>query len=142
MIALIDDTTVTCLDCHTACGHKEREHCAAAGPRPAPATIGAMLLDAEIQRATGAELQAMRDDAQAQVQRCARLAGLALAAGDDQLRRAMGHEAQAHGANVRQLDAEIAWRAWLRDFGAVFGPEWTPGTVPRAYLGSPVSWPG
>lgn len=132
MIALIDDTTVTCPDCHTDCGHAEREHCAAESPRPEPATLGSLLLDAEIQLASGAELLAMRDDARAQVRRCARLAGLALGAGNDQLRRAMGHEAQAHGATVRRLDAEIAWREWMRDYGAVFGPEWKPGTVPRA----------
>lgn len=101
---------MTCPDCRTACGHLELEHCAADGPRPEPATIGAMLLDAEIRLASGAELQAMRDDERAQVRRCARLAGLALGAGNERLRKVMGHEAMAHGANVHRLDDEIARR--------------------------------
>lgn len=106
----LNDTT-TCPDCRTRCGHEEREHCAADGPRPEPASIDSMLLDAEIQLASDAELQAMRDDERAQVRRCARLAGLALGAGNERLRRTMGHAAQAHGATVRQLDDEIARRA-------------------------------
>lgn len=101
----------TCPDCRTACGHEELEHCAADGPRPEPATIVAMILDAEIRLASGAEIVAMRDDERAQVRRYARLAGLALEAGNDRLRKAMAHEAIAHGANVRRLDAEIARRS-------------------------------
>lgn len=70
-----------------------------------------LILDAEIQLVSGAELLAMRDDERAQVRRCARLAGAALDAGNDRLCKALAREAQAHGANVRRLDAEIARRA-------------------------------
>lgn len=103
--------TATCPDCRTRCGHEELEHCAADGPRPEPASIHAMLLDAEIQLASGAELVAMRDDDRAQVRRCARLAGIALGAENDRLRKELAHAAQAHGANVRRMDDELSRRS-------------------------------
>jgi hypothetical protein len=70
-----------------------------------------LLINAELALSSPAQLAAMRDDERAKIRRCARLAGLALGAGNERLRKAMGHAAQAHGTAVRQLDDEIARRA-------------------------------
>lgn len=75
----------TCPDCRTDCGHEELEHCAADGPRPAPASIHALVLDAAIRLASGAELVAMRDAERMLIRHYALRAGLALDAGNDKL---------------------------------------------------------